>query len=304
MKHRWNRSVRKAIALCLLLAFACVTLSSCSFSFSFSLEDALTELKAYINGTEVSQPPEGFVESKENKYYAYDVYKDYVVITAYLGTNLYVELPAEIDELPVKKIGGLAFYEGTAVETVVVPDGVTELGENAFYYCTKLKTVVLPDSLTTLGDKTFSWCSSLEEVTIPEQVTEIPAYCFNECTALRAVHLPDGITSVGARAFSGCAALETLHFGDAVESIGDYAFRACPLLTTVRLPGICVPSEQTFADCTENFSVMTEIESVCWETCTALGVILKKDDGSTVVVPEDTSTDESGEMSEEITIVG
>ena len=302
MKHRLNRSVRKTVVFCLLLAFVCAALSSCSFSFS--LEDALTELKAYINGTEVSQPPAGFVESRENKHYAYDVYTDHVVITAYLGTNTYVEVPGLIDDLPVKKIGGLTFYEGTAVQTVVLPEGITELEENAFYYCTKLKTVVLPETLTALGDKTFSWCSSLEEVTIPEQITAIPAFCFNECTALRAVYLPEGITAVGARAFSGCAALETLHFGDAVESIGDFAFRACPLLKTVRLPGICVPSEQTFADCTENFAVMTEIDSVCWETCTSLGVILREDDGSTAVSPEDTSADESGETSEELTVVG
>ncbi len=306
MKHRFNLSVCKTAAFCLLLAFACMTLSSCSFSFS--LEDALTELKAYINGTEVSQPPAGFVESREGKTYTYDVYTDYVVITAYLGTDVHVKIPAKLDKLPVKKIASLAFYEGTAVESVVVPEGVTELEENAFYYCTKLKYVVLPDSLTTMGDKTFSWCAALEEITIPKNVTAIPAYCFNECTALRAVYLPKGITSVGARAFSGCAALEALQFGDEVASVGDYAFRDCPLLMNVRLPGICEPSEHTFAGCAEGFAVVTEAASVCWETCTSLGVILKEDDGTSVVLPDETSSETSGETSgetsEELTVVG
>jgi|GEM_PF-466660 len=302
MKHRFNLSVQKAAVFCLLLAVMSMTLSSCSISFS--LEDALTQLKAYINGTEVEQPPAGFVESRENEDYAYDVYTDHVVITAYLGTETDVRIPTKIDKLPVRKLAGLTFYESVAVESIIVPEGVTELEENTFYYCTALKSITLPETLTVMGDKTFSWCASLETITIPEQVTAIPAYCFNECTALRAVYLPDGITSVGARAFSGCAALEAIQFGDAVESIGSYAFRDCPLLTTVRLPGICEPGEQTFAGCVETFTVVTAPESACWEICTTYGILLKEDDGTPVVTPDDTSDETSDETSEELTVVG
>ncbi len=298
MKHRFDLSVRKAAVFCLLLAVMSLALSSCSVSFS--LEDALTELKAYINGTEVPRPPAGFVESKENEDFAYDVYTDHIVITAYLGTETEVEIPAKIDKLPVRKLAGLTFYESVAVESVVLPEGVTELEENTFYYCTALKRVSLPETLTVMGDKTFSWCASLEEITVPENVTAIPAYCFNECTALRTVNLPDGITSVGARAFSGCASLESIRLGDAVASVGSYAFRDCPLLTTVRMPGICEPGEQTFAGCAEGLAVVTESGSVCWEVCTSLGILLREDDGASAVLPDDSSD----ETSDEIIVVG
>lgn len=300
MKHRLNRSVRKTAAFCLLLALVCTALSSCSFSFS--LEDALTQLKAYINGTEVSQPPADFVESRVGKTYTYDVYLDHVVITGYLGEAVEVEIPAKIDKLPVRKIAGLAFYESVDVVSVTVPEGVTELEENAFYYCTALTSVSLPESLAVIGDKAFSWCSSLDMITIPEAVTAIPAYCFNQCSALRVVALPEGITSVGARAFSGCTSLESLQLGNGLASVGDYAFRDCPLLLSVRLPGQCEPTEHAFEGCAEGFTVVTEADSVCWELCTAYGVSLIASE------PEDTSgetsSETSSETSDELTVVG
>ena len=207
MKHRLNPSVRKAAALCLLLAVVCMTCSSCSFSFSFSLEDMLTELKAYINGTEVAQPPADFVESKENEEYAYDVYLDHIVITAYLGTETTVVIPAKIDMLPVRKLAGLTFYESVAVESVTVPEGVTELEENTFYYCGALKSVSLPESLTAMGDKTFSWCSSLEEVIVGEGLTTVGRNAFVYCSALRKINIPATAT-VSPDAFEGCTPLE------------------------------------------------------------------------------------------------
>ena len=282
----------RAVWLVLLLVF-CLALSSCSFS----LESMLKELKAYINGEEVAKPPADFVASRENDEFAYDVYKTYVVITAYLGEDVEVEIPKKIDGTPVKVIAGLAFYESTEVESVEVPEGVTKLEDNAFYYCKSLKSVSLPESLESIGDKAFSWCSSLESVYLPDSITVIPDYCFNECSSLAYVVCSDELEQVGARAFSGCASLESLSFGDELVFLGNYAFRGCTSLKSVRLPGDCIPEEMAFADRGEALYVVTEPESPCWIACTEREVPVSE--SVAVELPEDTSDDTSAEASRE-----
>ena len=284
--HWWKRALLAA-----LLTVLVFSLSACSFS----LESALEQLKAYVNGTEVEKPPAGFVDSRENDEYAYDVYEKYVVITAYLGEELDVIIPAKIGRLPVRSIASLAFYESVPVESVVVSEGIEALEENAFYYCTALKSVTLPESLTSIGDKAYSWCSSLEEITLPESVTVIPPYCFNQCTSLLKVGYSSELTAVGARAFSGCSSLSKLYFEDTMASLGDYAFRGCNVLETLRLGGDCVLSENALTDCPETVTIVTLQDSPCWEACLALGISPIHDDG-TVVFPEEESEEESGDV--------
>lgn len=280
-----------SIALLTLLVFS---LSGCNFS----LESALEELKAYVNGTEISQPPADFVESRENKEFAYDVYKKYVVITAYLGEDVDVTIPAIIDRLPVRSIAGLAFYESVPVESVTVSEGIQMLEENAFYYCTALKSVTLPKSLNAIGDKAFSWCSSLETITLPEGITTIPPYCFNQCTSLTKVFYSQSLVAVGARAFSGCESLEKLYFGDEMVSLGDYAFRGCTRLATLRLGGDCVFTENAMTDHPDILTVFTAMESPCWTACHELGIMLMHDDGTVVLPeePEESSEEQSGDV--------
>lgn len=294
MSSVWKRPFGKRILLVALLTLLVFSLSGCNFS----LESALEQLKAYVNGTEVAQPPAGFVESRENDEYAYDVYDKYVIITAYLGEEVDVIVPAKIGRLPVRSIAGLAFYEGVPVESVVVSEGIEALEENAFYYCTELKSVTLPESLTSIGDKAFSWCSSLETIILPEAVTAIPPYCFNQCTSLTKVYYSHDLVAVGARAFSGCESLEKLYFGDAMVSIGDYAFRGCSKLATLRLGAECVFSENAMTEHPDILTVFTPMESPCWTACHELGIMLMHDDGTVILPeePEESSGEESGDV--------
>ena len=253
------------IFLCLSL---CLFLGSCSFS----LEDTMVRLKAYINGTEIYQPPEDFIESRENDLYGYDLYETYVVLTRYKGEATIVSVPKELDGRPVTTIGELAFYYGTAVESVTLPNTVTTLEENAFYYCRALKKITLPDSVTSIGDKCFSWCSSLTGIKLPKSVKAIPDYCFNECASLEVVSMPAGLTTVGVRAFSGCASLTELSFGEAVTSVGSLAFRDCGSLTSLRLPGACSVGTELFNGCGDGLRVMTEKGSACWNSLLEQGL--------------------------------
>lgn len=296
MKRISPKRVRKRAVLLALLLLLCVSLCSCSFS----LESAMEELKAYINGEEVPQPPEGFVESREGKLYKYDVYRDHIVLTGYLGEAFDVKIPAKIDGLPVRKIAGLTFYEGADIISVTVPEGVTELEENAFYYCTTLISVSLPSTLEKIGDKAFSWCTSLTGITLPEKIREIPAYCFNQCTSLTTVTFSEELVSVGTRAFSGCTSLQSLRFENALTEVGNYAFRGCTSLYRVRLPGDCKLGSEVFTDCASTFCVATVPDSVCWAACTEQGIALLPEQDSSVALPGGESADESADTSGDI----
>lgn len=267
-----KRTIKRA-GFCILLAVLCCSLCACSLS----VESLLKRMKAYINGDELPTPPEDFVEARESRLYQYDVYRDYVVITGYLGKEVQVEIPAQLDGLPVRKIASLAFYEGVKVESVVVPEGVTELEENAFYYCSAMTSITLPDSLTTIGDKCFSWCSALETVKLPSGLRALSGYCFNQCTSLQSVSLPKGLAAVGVRAFSGCENLKVLLLGESVTSVGSYAFRDCKALEVVSLSGVCTLGEEVFAGCPESLLVVTKEDSPCWDACKELGVQLGRD---------------------------
>ena len=53
---------------------------------------------------------------------------------------------------------------GTAITSVVLPEGIRDIGTGAFEDCAYLQTVYLPYTLKTIGDKAFAYCCNLNEV--------------------------------------------------------------------------------------------------------------------------------------------
>lgn len=89
-------------------------------------------------------------------------------------------------------------------ETVVIPEGVTEIGEEAFGHCKALTTITIPDSVTSIGNSAFGNCYNLTSITIPNSVTSIGNSAFWCCRSLTSVDIPDSVTSIDNSAFSGC----------------------------------------------------------------------------------------------------
>ena len=84
---------------------------------------------------------------------------------------------------------------GTGVETVVLPENVTEIGPSAFGFCKNLEKINIPEGITELSDEVFLNCAKLKDVTIPNSVKIIGQYAFYG-TGVETVILPENITKL------------------------------------------------------------------------------------------------------------
>ena len=128
-------------------------------------------------------------------------------------------------------IAGSAFYNCSALTSIVIPEGVTSIGDEVFHWCTSLTSIVIPEGVTSIGYGAFYNCSSLTSMTIPEGVTNIGNEAFGYCSSLISIVIPKGVTSIGYRLFYSCDSLASITIPDSVTSIGSGAFGYCNVLT-------------------------------------------------------------------------
>ena len=132
-------------------------------------------------------------------------------ITKYIGTDTEVVIPSTIDGIAVTGIGESAF-EGSAITSIEIPDGVTDIGSYAFTSCVCLKSVNMPDSLTSIGDDAFVFCTGLTRVKIPKSITTMGTSVFFDCSSLKTVYCYKGSAADNARLYD--VAAELVYIGD------------------------------------------------------------------------------------------
>ena len=86
-----------------------------------------------------------------------------VTIAGYNGTDIDVEIPSNIDGLPVTSIGEEAF-KNAHIRSVVIPSSVRSIDWFAFSGCTCLEGVTLPSSVLSIGYGAFDHCPKSMEV--------------------------------------------------------------------------------------------------------------------------------------------
>ena len=227
----------------------------------------------------------------------YKKYDDHIEITGCNRNVTSVDIPAEIDGLPVTEIGDVAFCDCRSLTSITIGTGVTSIGINAFGWCKSLTSVIIPDGVTSIGENAFGGCGSLNisvdsdnknysdidgvlfnknkteiiayakdeiqpEYTIPNCVTSIGNHAFSSCRSLTSVTIPNSVTSIGNRAFMECAGLKSVIIPNGVTSIGNYAFRGCDSLINVTISSnVTSIGEYAFAYC-ENLTSVTIPKSV------------------------------------------
>ncbi|MGN0741630.1 MAG: leucine-rich repeat domain-containing protein [Candidatus Fimadaptatus sp.] len=135
---------------------------------------------------------------------------EYARLDEYMGSELNLVLPREIDGTQLTMIGGSMMSRACG-------------GDN-FEAELPVRSLVIPETYTELAYWAFSDCEALETVICYAPLENLPDSVFSGCTSLREVVFVNGVRNIGGYVFDGCTSLETVYLGDAVESVSDSAF--------------------------------------------------------------------------------
>ncbi len=129
----------------------------------------------------------------------------------------------------ITSIGDNAFFGCENLTSVTIPYGVTRIGCRAFM-STGIESIDIPDSVTELDAEVFQNCYSLKTVTLPKYITVIEPILFQNCRSLQSIEIPDGVIGIGEAAFYGCESLKEVTLPDGVTYLGLEAFACCSSL--------------------------------------------------------------------------
>ncbi len=127
-------------------------------------------------------------------------------------------------------IRGQAF-DGTALPTFTLPQGVVIDGDGAFANNDSLRSFYFPDGLVNekeVGTSTFSGCTNLTTVRLPQTLTTIPKNFF-AYTAIPNLNLPSTVTSIGSGAYYRCSALKKETLPNTLKSLDSQVFSSSSL---------------------------------------------------------------------------
>jgi len=241
--------MKKVIALLLAVLFLIV------FPILGCKEEKKEETKKSITTT--SPLPDSIkVTTSSDSSFIYDIYPEYIEITAYIGSGAVVNIPAQIEGVDVLSIGKAAFYGNTTVTTVILPDTVVNIANKAFGKCSSLSSINMPN-VRALGMEAFKG-TALTEITIPPVLQNLGKYAFAEtqiekiilpasivragdytfagCPNLTEVIFPANMTEINTRMFYNCSSLTEVIIPQQITEIGEYAYSSCQNLTKLYIP--------------------------------------------------------------------
>ena len=160
-----------------------------------------------------------------------------IEITGYKGRSATLEIPSQIEGLPVTTIGDGALASSTGIldkiqgytwapiriqrfTSVTIPNSVTHIGNGALLG-NKLVSIAIPDSVTHIGVGAFR-NNQLSSITIPDSVTHIGEYAFAQ-NRLTSLIIQNGVAEISMRAFEENQ-LSSITIPGSVTQIGAGAF--------------------------------------------------------------------------------
>ena len=133
----------------------------------------------------------------------------------------------------VTLINAEAFRECNTLESISLPDGITEVVEGSFRGCSNLTSfsskLATANRRALIVDKTLVAFApkGVTKYTIPAGVARIGAYTFAYSTELLDVTIGNGVEVIGAWSFTRCSELKRAYIASSVHTIEEGAFSYC-----------------------------------------------------------------------------
>ena len=175
-------------------------------------------------------------------------------------------------------------------ETIVIPEGTTQITEYTIPNHRSVVSVKIPDSVVVIGERAFARCVNLKSIEIPSSVVSIGAYAFQDCASLESITIPEGVSTIEEGTFSGCEMLEFITLSESVVKIREEAFEGCFGVKSITLPSRLTSCSPTaFPDSSRYLQTnKSYIYMDGWMINRSNHVLLYyKGDASDVIVPPD-----------------
>ena len=253
--------------------------------------------------------------------YAYDIEVDGIyydiniedrTVSVNSGEKQYeghVIIPSSIlygnQELPVVSILKDAFSNCEKLESIEIPNSITEIGSGAFRgtrnlkevyisdltsWCniefdgtnnplysgyaklflnnSEVKNLIIPETVSVINDYAFARCSSIETVTFSSSLTKIGDTAFYVNENLKEIKLPDSVISIGSSCFSNCKSLASVVLPNSLESLPNDCFYYCTNLKSVKIPNsVKSISYRCFKGCSslQSIEIPNSVERIYFE---------------------------------------
>lgn len=179
---------------------------------------------------------------------------------SYSGSEKDIVLPDKVSGMPVTGIYDNCF-NGSDIESVVIPESYESIGTSAFLNCSSLTSVNIPSNIKSIGITAFANCSSLKNIDLSAiEMTTLPYGIFMNNSSLASVKLPRELVVISDSAFLGCSALEEIELPFTVEKIENNAFKNNSSLREIYLP---VSIESIGQDALSPMAENETVEIVC-----------------------------------------
>jgi hypothetical protein len=169
---------------------------------------------------------------------------------------------------------GTSAFENTAIESIIIPNAITEtsttlcysssfltgiisglnlitIGNSSFYGCGALSEFYAEDNLRKISSNAFYNCSSMSGLDL-NQITELQTSAFKNCDSLpEFLEIPDTVTVMGTNIFEGCTNTTGFSWTSGYNKIPAGTFKGCNNIQTLEIPSyITVVDAEAFMNCT------------------------------------------------------
>jgi len=180
--------------------------------------------------------------------FAYEIKNGEVAITAFIGDETEIVVPAKIGEYPVTSLADYSLAGNSQITSIELPDTIAYIGKYVFDRWSGLETFKVPSGVVSIGFAAFHDCTNLKDILVDGKnsafaskdgvlftagMEELVCYPAGKSAAMYV--LPDSVKTIRKMAFRSSFALTGIWIPASVTSIEVYAFDNCSNLKDIQI---------------------------------------------------------------------